>query len=181
MAEATPSGSAPVRIPASNAMNGGEKPALFAAFFEAFWVDPVFSDAQAKDTFGQTQFPGGFADVSTDLFDCVHDHLLFERFQCRIERSPWRFRSIFHLEGGRKVVGLNCALITQENCPFDAVFELADVSGPMIGHEHVDCCRGDAMDRFVAVLCILLDEKVGELQDVAFSLAKGGECKSGRH
>ena len=63
----------------------------------------------------------------------------------------------------------------QQHRPFDAVFQLPDVAGPVVGHEHVDGRGRDAPDVLVVLAAVLLDEIVRQKQDVGLALTQGGE------
>ena len=52
------------------------------------------------------------------------------------------------------------------------VLELADVAGPVIAHQHVDRRRRDALDVLAVLARELLEEVVGQQQDVGLPLAQ---------
>jgi len=75
------------------------------------------------------------------------------------------------LEGGGQVVALDDSFVGEQYGAFDAVFEFADVSGPMVGDHHVDGWGGDTADVFFHTGGVSFDEVVGELEDVVFSVS----------
>jgi len=68
------------------------------------------------------------------------------------------------------VVPVDNALVTEQNGPLDAILQLADVSGPMVGDHHIDSWGRNAADLLAHRLGVLLDEIVRQQQDIVLSL-----------
>ena len=62
-----------------------------------------------------------------------------------------------------------------EHRAFDAVFEFADVAGPVVGHNHVDGAGGDAFHVLAVEFSIFLKEVIGEKQGIGFAFAERRE------
>ena len=62
--------------------------------------------------------------------------------------------------------------VAHEHRPLDDVLQLADVAGPVVADERVDRRRRDALDLLAVIGRELLDEVVGEQQDVGLPLAQ---------
>ena len=62
--------------------------------------------------------------------------------------------------------------VAHQHRPLEDVFQLPDVAGPVIAHEHVDGGRRDALDDLTVLVRELLEEVIGEQQQVGFALAE---------
>ena len=58
------------------------------------------------------------------------------------------------------MMAVNNAVHAEEYGPFDAVFELADVSGPMIGGHHIDSGCANSLDVFFHFFGIFFGEEI---------------------
>ncbi len=67
------------------------------------------------------------------------------------------------------------AIGTEQNRMLDAVLQLSDVSGPVIGQHGADGGRADADDAFVHPPGVFVGEVIGEQQNIISPLAQCGE------
>ena len=133
-------------------------------------------DLVSDDSRGGGEVACGGGDVAVLAFEGVDDEVAFvEGYSFVKGAGADGVGGVGGLEGGGQVVALDDAFVSEEDGAFDAVFEFADVAGPMVGDHHVDGGGGDASDGFVEFFGVLFDEEVGEEEDVVFAVAQRGE------
>ena len=145
-------------------------------FFEAEAVHAVVHHAR-----GESELAAGGGEIAVVLADGVLQDLAFvvgeqdfERGGIVAEVEPaWRRGGIPHgLERGRQVLCLDTVVGGGEDGALHAVFELADVSRPAVVHEQVDRAGRKLSDRLVVLHVQVLDEILGEQDDVALALGE---------
>src|SRR4029434_7857956 len=68
------------------------------------------------------------------------------------------------------MMAVDHSIVAKDHSAFDAILQLADISRPVIAHEHIDGRRRDALDRLPMLTGIFFDKMVGQEQDVRLSL-----------
>ena len=59
----------------------------------------------------------------------------------------------------------------EQDGALNAVFQFADVAGPMISNHHIDGGGADPTDVFIHTLGVCFHEVIGEKQDIIFTIA----------
>ena len=67
---------------------------------------------------------------------------------------------------------VNDLALAHQHRAFERVLHLADVARPVIADEHVDRGRGDALDALAVLVRELLEEVVGQQQEVGLPIAQ---------
>ena len=76
------------------------------------------------------------------------------------------------LQRRRQMMRVQDLGVADDQAALDGVLELAHVARPVIAHQHVDRRRGDALHVLAVLQRELLQEVVGEQQDVGLALAQ---------
>ena len=148
--------------------------------FIPFGGDADFFDFIVHDSLRDSEFSSGSGDVSVICLESFDDEFAFEGFDEGIEISfcfgvESGSGGLTGLEGGGEVIAVDDVIGCGENGTFDAVFEFSDVSGPVVGHEHIDCRSGDADDMFSVQFIEFFEEMFCEEHDIGSSVMEGGE------
>jgi len=96
-------------------------------------VDPVMVHSQAYLPFRNAQTPGRRRHVPARNFQCFDDELLLKpRKGCVQGRGGFGVGGQGGLETRRQMIGVNHHVGGENDSPLDTVFQLPDVSRPMI-------------------------------------------------
>jgi hypothetical protein len=102
----------------------------------------------------------------------IGNHLLFQGEQ-HVLQAAFRFQDrgvIALLQARRQMMGFDDAICTENDGPFDTVFQFPDIPRPMIIHEQVRCRSGDAREFSVQFPGVFLNEMIGEEDNVRLAL-----------
>ena len=109
-------------------------------------------------------------------FQRFHDQFAFKRIDQSLEI---RFRiGMDHRGAGRlsglerrgQIVSVDHDVVGRENRPFYAVFQLADVAGPMVGHQHIDGRSRNARNVLAVETVVFFQKMIRQENDVAGTL-----------
>ena len=77
--------------------------------------------------------------IPVGVFQRVDDHLPFKMFNSALKGPGGERVGFFSgLQRGRQMIAVNDLVVAKQDRPFNAVFKLPDVSGPVIPHHHVN-------------------------------------------
>ncbi len=71
-----------------------------------------------------------------------------------------------------KMIAVNGTFIAENYCPFNAVFQLPHIAGPVIFHEHINGRSGKTFNLFEMFSGIFFQKKIGQQDHIGFSHAQ---------
>ena len=139
-------------------------------------IDIEFLDAESHQALGDPQIAGSLGLVSRRIFQGLDNHLsLYAAHRFFEGSSHGGVRCVGGLKGGGQMMAVHYVIVGNEDGALDAVFEFAYVSGPMVTHQHINSGGRYSPDILVVLLAVLLDEEVGEFQDIGSPVTEGGD------
>ena len=133
------------------------------------------------DARGDSEIPCGGGHIAAVVLQRFHDQFAFERIDERRERGVAVGEGacfgdgLSGLERRGKIVSMDTVVRSCQDRPFDAVFEFADISRPVVTHHHIDGRRGDSLHGLSVAEVVLLDKMVCERDDIAPTDAQIGQ------
>ena len=113
----------------------------------------VLFHAQAEDAPGQAQLLRRLGHVAVMGLQRLDDHLVFDRLHLRLQAAAEGGAGFGRgLQRGRQVVAVDHAVVGQDDGAFDHILQLAHIARPVIGHQHVERRRRDALDLLARLL-----------------------------
>jgi hypothetical protein len=121
---------------------------------------------------------GGSQAVVVAFLQGLADGFRFQEVPGRADVDPGigAFRVIGHFPG--KMGKLDDLILTEDESPFDDVFQFPDVAGPVVSHEQGQDFAADSVNRAVLEAVEVFDELVGQQRDILFPLPQRRELQS---
>src|SRR5688572_4777355 len=135
-------------------------------------IQGVLPHLVVEDALGGAQQPGCFRAVPSRGLERVENEIaLVSGNRLAQRKTRKRARSLSGLERWGQMMSMHDCAVADQNRALDDVLELAYVTGPVIGRQHIDGWRRDSADVAAVFLRVLLKEVVRQEKKIRLTFS----------